>query len=180
MLNGLRPGSHPAQYTGGMTQAGVDNLRTFVQQGGTLVTVNEAAQLPIRAWSDFPITDVTAGVPSTDYYSPGSVLAGQADASNPLTWGSPPDLDLYSDGSPAFSVKAGASGVTEPVKYPTSHVLRSGWLLGENLIAGKTAVANVKYGTGQVALLGISVQHRAQAHGTFKLLFNALYEATEK
>ena len=49
MLRGLAPGSHPAKYTGGMTQAGVDNLRTFVQNGGTLVTINGAAQLPIRA-----------------------------------------------------------------------------------------------------------------------------------
>jgi hypothetical protein len=180
MLNGRRPGSLPPKYTGGMTQAGVDNLRAFVRDGGTLVTVNAAAQLPIRAWTDFPVTDVTAGVPSTKYYSPGSVLAGQADPSNPLAWGEPQDLDLYSDGSPAFSVKSGATGVTTPVKYPSSNILRSGWLLGEDVIAGQTAVADVKYGAGQVALLGISVQHRAQAHGTFKLLFNSLYAATEK
>jgi Zinc carboxypeptidase len=180
MLRGLAPGSHPAKYTGGMTQAGVDNLKAFVQAGGTLVAVNDAAQLPIRAFSGFPITDVTAGVPSTSYYSPGSILAGVVDPKTPLTWGLPEDLDLYSDGSPAFTVNAGAQGVTTPVTYPSANVLRSGWLLGESLIAGKTAVANVKYGDGQVALLGISVQHRAQAHGTYKLLFNALYSSTEK
>ena len=180
MLNGLRAGSLPAQYTGGMTAAGVANLRTFVQQGGTLVTVNDAAQLPIRAWSDFPLTDVTAGVSQSNYYSPGTVLASIADPNTPLTWGEPASLDVYSDTSPAFAVKAGATGVTTPVKYPTSNVLRSGWLLGENVIAGQTAVADVKYGQGQVALLGVSVQHRAQAHGTYKLLFNALYAATEK
>ena len=84
--------------------------------------------------------------------------------------------NLYSDGSPAFSVNAGATGVTTPVTYTTSNVLRSGWLLGENLIAGKTAVADVSYGDGHVAMLGISVQHRAEAHGTFKLLFNSLLE----
>ena len=113
MLNGARAGSLPAQYTGGMTQAGVDNLKAFVQAGGTLVTVNDAAQLPIRAFSGFPLTDVTAGVPSTGYYSPGSILAGVVDNETPLTWGMGDTADLYSDGSPAFSVNAGATGVTD-------------------------------------------------------------------
>jgi hypothetical protein len=180
MLNGPRAGSLPAKYLGGMTQAGVDNLKAFVQAGGTLVTVNDAAQLPIRAFSGFPLTDVTAGVSSTNYYSPGSILAGVVDNKNPLTWGMNATADLYSDGSPAFSVTAGATGVTTPITYPTANVLRSGWLLGENVIAGKTAVADVKYGDGHVAVLGISVQHRAEAHGTYKVLFNALLEGAEK
>jgi hypothetical protein len=180
MLNGPRAGSLPAKYLGGMTQAGVDNLKAFVQAGGTLVTVNDAAQLPIRAFSGFPLTDVTAGVSSTNYYSPGSILAGVVDNKNPLTWGMNATADLYSDGSPAFAVTAGATGVTTPINYPTANVLRSGWLLGENVIAGKTAVADVKYGDGHVAVLGISVQHRAEAHGTYKVLFNALLEGAEK
>ena len=125
MLNGVRAGSLPAKYTGGMTQAGVDNLKAFVQAGGTLVAINDATQLPIRAFSGFPLTDVTAGVPSTDYYSPGSILAGLVDNKNPLTWGMGDTADLYSDGSPAFSVNAGATGVTTPVTYPTSNVLRA-------------------------------------------------------
>src|SRR3954451_13456344 len=179
MLNGARAGSLPAKYTGGMTQAGVDNLKAFVQAGGTLGALNDATQLPIRAFSGFPLTDVTAGVSSTNYYSPGSILAGLVDNKDPLTWGMGDTADLYSDGSPAFSVNAGATGVTTPVTYPTSNVLRSGWLLGENVIAGKTAVADLKYGDGHVAMLGISVQHRAESHGTYKLLFNSLLEGGE-
>ena len=54
MLNGARAGSLPAKYTGGMTQAGVDNLKAFVQAGGTLVAINDATQLPIRAFSGLP------------------------------------------------------------------------------------------------------------------------------
>ncbi|HZC25562.1 MAG TPA: hypothetical protein VE287_00980, partial [Actinopolymorphaceae bacterium] len=180
MLNGLRAGTYPEQYTGGMSAAGVANLKAFVNAGGTLVTVNDAAQLPIRAFENFPVTDVTDGVPSTDYYSPGSVVATTADPTTPLTWGLPANLDAYSSGSPAFAVKDGATGVTTPVTYPASHILRSGWLLGEDVIAGKAAVADVTYGDGQAVLLGTSVQHRAQAHGTYKLLFNALLLGGEK
>ena len=118
MLNGARAGSLPAKYTGGMTQAGVDNLKAFVQAGGTLVAINDATQLPIRAFAGFPLTDVTAGVPSTGYYSPGSILAGLVDNKNPLTWGMGDTADLYSDGSPAFSVNAGATGVDHAGHLP--------------------------------------------------------------
>jgi hypothetical protein len=33
-----------------MTQAGVDDLKAFAQAGGTLVAINDATQLPIRAF----------------------------------------------------------------------------------------------------------------------------------
>ncbi|NYH92022.1 M14 family zinc carboxypeptidase [Actinopolymorpha rutila] len=180
MLNGLREGSLPAEYTGGMTAAGVANLKKFVEEGGTLVTVNDAAQLPIQAFGDFPVTDVTEGVPSTKYYSPGSVVATQVQPTTPVTWGLPEKLDAYSSTSPAFTVTGDAGSVSTPVTYPQGNILRSGWLLGEDLIAGKAAVADVTYGKGRVVLLGTSVQHRAQAHGTYKLLFNSLLLGGER
>ncbi|WP_432992478.1 M14 family metallopeptidase [Dactylosporangium sp. CA-233914] len=174
MLNGARAGSLPPEYTGGMTQAGVDNLVKFVQAGGKLVTVNDATELGIRAFG-LPVTDVTSGVPNTSYYSPGSVVANTVQAGHPLTYGLPANLDVYSDGSPAFAVQAGAQNVTAPVSYPAGGLLRSGWLLGENVIANRSTVVDAKVGSGDVVLLGMSVQHRAEAHGTFKLLFNSLY-----
>jgi len=53
-------------------------------------------------------------------------------------------------------------------------ILQSGWLLGEAIIARKAAAVAVKHGAGKVVLLGFRAQHRAQTHGTFKLVFNAL------
>ena len=56
-------------------------------------------------------------------------------------------------------------------------VLESGWLLGPELIARKAAMASVSLGQGRVVLIGFRAQHRAQAHGTYKLVFNALVSA---
>ncbi|HEY9292889.1 MAG TPA: M14 metallopeptidase family protein, partial [Microlunatus sp.] len=180
MLNGRPAGSLPSKYTGGMTAGGVANLEKFVQGGGRLVTVNGASELPIKAFDDFGVSDVTDDASSSDYYSPGSILAGAADTDDPLTWGLDKKVDLYSQGSPAFEVAADApQGWTAPVSYADSNLLRSGWLLGNDVIKGKSDVVEMPHGNGDVVLLGMSVQHRAQAHGTYKLLFNALFRPTE-
>jgi hypothetical protein len=64
--------------------------------------------------------------------------------------------------------------------YVDKDVLQSGWLIGESIIAGKAAAVSVKLGAGQVVLLGFRAQHRAQTHGTYKFVFNALVNGTGK
>jgi len=53
----------------------------------------------------------------------------------------------------------------------------SGWLEGEEAIAGRSAVVQADVGMGRVVLLGFPVQHRAQSYATFRLLFNAILTA---
>ncbi|MBV9938665.1 MAG: hypothetical protein JO150_09195, partial [Acidobacteriaceae bacterium] len=50
----------------------------------------------------------------------------------------------------------------------------SGWLLGANLIANKSAIVDSKAGEGHIILYGMRPQYRAQSYQAFKLFFNAL------
>ena len=63
-------------------------------------------------------------------------------------------------------------------RYSDNVLLLSGWILGEEHIRNRTAVCEVSLGEGRVVLLGFGVQRRGQSHGTFKLLFNAIYRST--
>ncbi|MEV1334000.1 M14 metallopeptidase family protein [Micromonospora costi] len=174
MRNGRAAGSLPPEYTGGMTDAGVANLKAFVEAGGTVVTLNRAAQLPIQAF-DVPVRDVTAGVEETKLNIPGSVLNLNVDASDPVGAGFGSTASAFVADGPAFEVEEGAQGVTVAATWPKTDLLKSGFLLGEDVIGGKAAVVTAKVGEGQVVMIGFKPQHRAQSHGTYRLLFNAMY-----
>jgi hypothetical protein len=113
--------------------------------------------------------DVLQGVPNKDFYSPGSLLNVKLDLSSPLTKGLPQDITIWSEQSPAFT-----SDLPSIANYTESKVLASGWLLGDKLIAGKSALIDARSGEGHVVLFGMRPQYRAQSYQTFKIFFNAL------
>lgn len=56
----------------------------------------------------------------------------------------------------------------------------SGYLKGEKVVAGRAGAVEVPMGKGKLILLGFGVQTRGQPHGTFKLLFNPLYDRAQR
>jgi Zinc carboxypeptidase len=173
MLNGETAGTLPSVYTGGMTARGIASLREFVSAGGTLVAMDRAAELPIAAFG-LPIRDVAAAAArASDFYSPGSILRLRVDPSHPIGYGMPAEAAAFFINSPAFEVSTNA-GARIVAGYPTRDVLMSGWMLGEQTIAGRAAVVEFPIDKGRVILLGFRTQHRGQSHGTYKLLFNSI------
>jgi len=73
--------------------------------------------------------------------------------------------------------KLDAQPVASVARYSDNIVLQSGWILGEDHLRGRTAVAEVTHGKGRIVLLGFRTQFRGQPHGTFKFLFNAIYRS---
>jgi hypothetical protein len=170
---------YPPEYRSGFGPEGVEALEAFVRAGGTLVTLGEAGDLPIDRFG-LPVRNVVAGLPGKEFWSPGSTLRVKLDPSHPLAFGMPGHaLATFLAGSQVYETVPGprTQRVERPITYVDRDILQSGWLLGEDHIANRAAVVSVGLGEGRVVLLGFRVQHRAQTHGTFKLLFNPLLGA---
>ena len=173
---GSGPEAYPEEYRSGFGQEGVDALEAFVENGGTLVTFAEAGALPIEKFG-LPVRNVREGLSSTEFWSPGSTLRVNIDNTHPLAYGMPDEgLATFLGNNHAYEIVATPRNerADRIVTFVERDILQSGWLLGEAVIAEKAAMVSVEHGQGKVILIGFRTQHRAQTHGTFKLLFNAL------
>jgi hypothetical protein len=169
--------SMPPEYRSGFGREGVDALKAFVQKGGTLLTFGEAGALPIDRFG-LPLRNAVAGRKTTEFWCPGSTLRVKFDTSNPLAYGMPPEgLATFLAGSQVYEIAPTERNEQVEViaTYADRDLLQSGWLIGESIIAKKAAMVAVTHGAGRVVLIGFRPQHRAQTHGTFKLVFNALF-----
>ncbi|MCI0376805.1 MAG: M14 family metallopeptidase [Gemmataceae bacterium] len=177
------------KYAGGLGAEGVKRLQDFVKSGGTLVCIDDSCNLPLRQFG-LPIRNVipTADdlkVDNTKFFCPGSILSATSDPSHPVGYGRSAALSVYFARSQAFEIVKNDDKTSKEVKdikvvcsYADKDVLESGFLQGEDVIAGKGAVLDVSYGNGHIILFGCRVQNRAQPHGTFRLLFNAIQSST--
>ncbi len=170
------PSSYPPEYRSGFGQEGVDALEAFVESGGTLVTFAEAGDLAIEGF-ELPVRNVVDGLPGREFWSPGSTLKVKVDNHHPASYGMPEDaLATFLANNQVYAVVPGPTShrVERVVTFVDRDILQSGWLLGEDVIANRATMISVEHGEGRVVMIGFRAQHRAQTHGTFKLLFNSL------
>jgi hypothetical protein len=193
IIQGHKPGTIPPQYEGGITNAGVHNIKLFVEQGGTLITLNSSCIFAIEELG-LPIKDALKDIrpgerreaPKKElpkFACPGSILRMNFDAKHPVAYGMPEEAPALFSQSPAFDILPSFQSDKVPVaiaKYPESNLLMSGYLMGERYLHNKASAVEIPYGKGRVILLGFGVQSRGQPHGTFKLLFNSLYYSVMK
>ena len=177
ILGGNATGTAPAEFTGGITEAGVNNLKDFVNQGGMLVCFDNACDLAIKQFK-LPMRNVLDGVRSSDFYCPGSILALDVDNKHPFAATVQTTLPAYFINSSAYAVTSEDANVRVVARYAKEDVLRSGWLLGEDKLRGQIALAEVGVGKGRVVLFGFRPQHRGQAWATLPLIWNVLSSAT--
>jgi len=166
----------PPGYEGGLEKEGVDALKAFVEAGGILVTLNEACKMAIKEF-EAPVKNVVEKIEPTKFFCPMSILKLDVDTATPIGWGLQPETPAVFTESLALETWLPGTGDWERkvvASFAENGVLMSGWLLGEEVIARRAAVVDLKHKKGRVVLIGIACQNRAQAHGTYKLLLNAL------
>jgi glutamine amidotransferase-like uncharacterized protein len=164
------------EYRGGIGTTGVEALKAFVADGGTLVTLGAACDMAIERFR-LPVRNVKGSLSREEHYAPGTIVRVAVDTRHPIGYGMPAGTSGFFNNSPFFDVASARSDRRAEVvaRYPTEDIVASGWLRGEALMAGRAAVVSIDMHPGRVVLFGLRPQHRAQTHATFPLLFNALY-----
>ena len=186
---GPDPQSIPAEYrdqlgrvTGDRT---IPQIRTFLENGGTVVALSDSAmnlavhlKLPIENH----LVENGAPIPAAKFFVPGSILSARIDTSHPLAAGMSERADVFFDNSPVFKLGPGAeaAGVRAFARFDSPTPLRSGWAWGQQYLDGGVLAIEASVGKGRAVLYGPEILQRAQPHGTFKLLFNALYGGSQQ
>jgi Zinc carboxypeptidase len=183
-----RPEDIPADFRGWLGNVTVaktvPELRKFLEAGGTILTIGSSTSLgyhtglPIaNALMDKSADGSERPLSRDKYYIPGSVLEVSVDNTNPLAYGLPAKLDVFFDNSPVFRLKPESQlkGVKPVAWFDTDKPLRSGWAWGQKYLQDGVAVIDASVDKGKLFLFGPEIAFRAQPHGTFKFLFNAIY-----
>jgi hypothetical protein len=178
ILRGLTARQVRPEHRGGIGQEGVANLRAFVQSGGTVVTLGNAAQFAIEHLG-MPAQNTLQGIDRDAFFCPGSLLKIDVDVTHPLGYGMPPRADamFINNGSYQLLPTFSSTSATVVARYPQEPLLRSGWIVGDEKLRGGAAVIDAAIGRGRIVMHTFRVQNRAQTWGTFKLFFNSLHYA---
>jgi hypothetical protein len=169
---------YPPEYSGGITDEGVTALKAFVEEGGTIVATAASCEFVLGAL-ELPAKDVLKDVKERTFSCPGAILALSVDTSGPIGWGLKPETPCLFFYSKAFSTRVPYGKFAREIvaTYADRDLLLSGWIHGEETIAGKPAVARLGYGKGEVVVSGFDPIHRAQTYSTYRILFNAILAA---
>lgn len=186
IVKGVTAEDYPDEYKGGIGEAGIQNLKEYVENGGKLICWDDSCDAVIK-WFNLPIKNVLAGLKRSEFYNPGSIVQLNVNAADPLARGLAPETAAYFVNSAAYEVLSSAGAGQRPpeggtqnaavrtiARYASKDALLSGWMLGEKYLNGKTALAVADHGKGKIVLFGFRPQHRAQTWGTFRFIFNAL------
>jgi hypothetical protein len=176
IVDGYSDATIRPEYRGGIGEQGVDSLTRFISEGGTVVTLGSASDFAIDRLG-VPVRDLKRYLRREQHFGPGSILRLEVDTSHPLGYGMPPNAHGFYMNGPFFAPADDSAGarMTVVARFAAAGLLASGWLVGEDQMAGRATVVSVDMNPGRVVLFGLRPQHRAQTQATFPLLFNALY-----
>ncbi len=173
------------RMTGRITaEKSIPALKTFLEQGGNIVTIGGNTQLAYHL--RLPVTDAMVEIVNGEekalsrdkFYTPGSILRMQIDNNQPAAAGFDKETDVYFDNNPVFKLNPDAvsSGTIKPLAwFGTGKILRSGWSWGETYLKNGVTAFEAVVGKGKLYAFTPEITFRAQSWGTFKFLFNQLY-----
>jgi hypothetical protein len=179
---GAAPADIPAEYRGQFgsvtAERTLPQIKQFIENGGRVIAIGASAANLAR-YLNLPLENHLAEngqpLPRTRFYAPGSVLRAHVDTASPIARGMKEQTDIFFDNSNVFKLGSDAAGIRPIAWFDSKTPLRSGWAWGQEYLEKGVIAVDAGFGKGRVLLFGTPILQRAQPHGTFKFLFNAIY-----
>ncbi len=177
---------YPPKYTSGMGSEGLENILSFIDNGGIVVAWRRSAGLFTGALSfgkdedkqefQLPFRDISAGLAKEGLYVPGALLRTKILKDHPVTLGMPSETGVFHRGSPVFATSIPYFDMDRRViaTFAKENILMSGYAEKEKLAGEKSAAVWLAKGKGQLVLFTFNPQFRASTPATYKMLFNSL------
>jgi Zinc carboxypeptidase len=166
-------GSSP-DIRGGMGLDGLAELRKFVEDGGTLITLGEASSVP----GEFGLTeDIGVERPSKAFYAPGPIVTAKViRPANPIFYGYTEETMPVRWATTALLSVPLRDKPDVLMEFPggPKNVL-SGLMAGAEEIKHRPAIVDYPVGSGQVVLFATNPVYRWQNFGEYRMLYNALF-----
>jgi len=159
---------------GGMGLSGLEELRKFVAEGGTLITLGESSAVP----AEFGITpQVEVSRPTKAFYAPGPIVTAKIlKPANPVFYG-------YTE--PTTTVRWASTALLSLPFRDQNNVLmsfpggdkavQSGLMVGASEVKDRPAIVDLPVGQGQVLMFATNPIYRWQNFGEYRMLYNALF-----
>lgn len=148
-------------------------IQQFVKNGGTVVAWSKMV-LETAKILNLNITQVPDANDEEKFGCPGSILKMNVTTDHPITYGMQKEtFVVFRNQEVVNAKKCKILG-----RYPKANPLISGWLMGPELIEDTPGIIYKTIGKGKVVLIGFEPVFRAQTLGTFKLVFNAIFNST--
>ncbi len=172
LRRGFSSARYAPRFSGGLGDRGIEALRRFAERGGTIIVWDDASRLLVHHLK-LPVSNPLARMSRSDFFAPGSLLKIEVDTTHPIGFGMPKEAAAFYLNGPAYRVEKGDT----IARFSEEDTLLSGLLIGREHIAGLSALVSVPVGLGRIILFGFRPHFRAQARGTYKLLFNSVYHS---
>ncbi len=180
--------NYPPEYTKGIGKKGFENVMTFLDRGGIIISWGQSTELFMgrleiargkeeKEEFQFPVRNMAENLNKSGLNCPGSLMKVLVTSDQPLTMGMPDNVGIFYRGRPVFATSVpGMADLDRRViaRFPEKDILMSGYCEKEELLAQKTAAVWLRKGKGQLVLFAFCPQFRGSTMACYKLLFNAI------
>lgn len=152
-------------------------LEDFINTGGQVIAIGGSSKIAEHmnlGVQNHLVDNKKQALKREVYYTPGSILKTKVDNSKPSTLGYEPEIDFYFSNNNVYEITDNT--ITPLLWFDGDKVLKSGWSWGEHYLNKGVIGFEKNIGKGKLTVFTPDITFRAQAHGTFKLLFNNLYQ----